>query len=70
MFDLTIRNGTVVTATETIRRPTSASPAGASPRSGRASPAGARDIDARGPLVLPGGIDSHCHVEQLSVAWA
>ncbi|MCB8881270.1 dihydropyrimidinase [Acidisoma cellulosilytica] len=26
---------------------------------------GARVIDATGKLVLPGGIDSHCHVEQL-----
>jgi dihydropyrimidinase len=25
-----------------------------------------REIDARGKLVLPGGVDSHCHVEQLS----
>ena len=25
-----------------------------------------RDIDARGRLVLPGGVDSHCHVEQVS----
>jgi dihydropyrimidinase len=29
-------------------------------------PAGVRDIDASGHLVLPGGIDSHCHVEQIS----
>jgi dihydropyrimidinase len=29
-------------------------------------PAGARDIDAAGRYVLPGGIDSHCHIEQLS----
>ena len=27
---------------------------------------GAREIDARGKLVLPGGVDSHCHIEQLS----
>ncbi len=26
----------------------------------------ARDIDAAGRLLLPGGIDSHCHVEQFS----
>lgn len=32
----------------------------------RGLPAGATDIDARGRLVLPGGIDSHCHVEQIS----
>jgi dihydropyrimidinase len=29
---------------------------------------GARDIDARGRLVLPGGVDVHAHVEQLSAA--
>ncbi len=27
---------------------------------------GERTIDARGKLVLPGGVDSHCHVEQVS----
>ena len=25
---------------------------------------GARDIDAGGKLVLPGGIDAHCHLDQ------
>ena len=29
-------------------------------------PAGTRDIDATGRWVLPGGIDSHCHIEQVS----
>ena len=29
-------------------------------------PRGAREIDAAGRLVLPGGVDSHCHIEQLS----
>src|SRR3979490_2728543 len=27
-----------------------------------------REIDARGKLVLPGGVDSHAHIEQLSAA--
>jgi len=27
--------------------------------------AGARTLDAGGLLVLPGGVDSHCHIEQL-----
>ena len=31
-------------------------------------PAGARVIDANGLLVMPGGVDSHCHIEQLSGA--
>ena len=28
----------------------------------------AREIDAAGKLVLPGGIDSHCHIEQVTAA--
>jgi dihydropyrimidinase len=28
--------------------------------------AGAAEIDATGRLVMPGGVDSHCHVEQIS----
>src|SRR5215467_11254610 len=35
---------------------------------GRGLPAGAREIDATGKLVLPGGIDSHAHIEQVSAA--
>ena len=35
---------------------------------GRSLPAGKREIDARGKLVLPGGVDSHAHIEQLSAA--
>ena len=31
-------------------------------------PGGRREIDARGKLVLPGGVDSHAHIEQLSAA--
>ena len=29
-------------------------------------PRGAQEIDAAGKLLLPGGVDSHCHIEQLS----
>src|SRR3954465_12870525 len=32
----------------------------------RGLPKGRIDIDAAGRWVLPGGIDSHCHIEQLS----
>src|SRR5205807_7492518 len=35
---------------------------------GQGLAAGAREIDARGKLVLPGAIDSHCHIEQKSSA--
>jgi dihydropyrimidinase len=64
-FDLVVRNGTVVTAADTI-------PCDVGVRDGRVVALGTRltkgerDIDASGKLVLPGGIDSHCHVEQLS----
>ncbi len=64
-FDLTVRNATVVTAAKTFR-------ADIGVREGRIAaiepslPPGARDIDASGKLVMPGGVDSHCHVEQLS----
>jgi dihydropyrimidinase len=64
-FDLTVRNGTVVTASDTIRCDVGV-------RDGRILamevdlPSGRRDLDAAGHLVLPGGVDSHCHVEQLS----
>ncbi|MGE5794336.1 MAG: dihydropyrimidinase, partial [Bacteroidota bacterium] len=66
-FDLTIRNGTVATASDTFQ-------ADIGVKDGRIAAIGAglapaaRDVDARGKLVLPGGVDSHCHVEQLSSA--
>src|SRR5260221_3815466 len=64
-FDLTVRHGTIATEHETLR-------ADVGIRDGRIIaietklPAGRRDLDAGGMLVLPGGVDSHCHVEQLS----
>ena len=27
---------------------------------------GKRDIDAKGKYVLPGGVDTHCHIEHIS----
>ena len=65
-LDLVIRNGTVVTAADSLRRPTSACAAGASSPSPRTCRARRSEIDAAGKLVLPGGVDSHCHIEQLS----
>src|ERR1051326_6695118 len=66
-FDLVIRGGTLVTATDTaeadvgIRGETVAA-------IGRGLEAGRREIDARGKLVMPGGVDPHCHIEQLSAS--
>ncbi|MGH6918263.1 MAG: dihydropyrimidinase, partial [Geminicoccaceae bacterium] len=64
-LDLVIRNGTVVTAADSAWCDVGV-------RQGRIValaedlPRGVREIDARGRLVLPGGVDSHCHIEQLS----
>ncbi|MCL6608941.1 MAG: dihydropyrimidinase [Geminicoccaceae bacterium] len=66
-FDLVIRGGTVVTASELFH-------ADLGIRDGRIAaigeelPAGREELDAHGLLVLPGGVDSHCHIEQLSAA--
>ncbi|MFN0299214.1 MAG: dihydropyrimidinase [Burkholderiales bacterium] len=64
-FDLTIRNGTIATATETTRCDIGIKGEKIVAIADRL-PAGARDIDAAGRYVLPGGIDSHCHIEQIS----
>lgn len=66
-YDIVIRGGLVATGAGTIR----ADLAVAGERIaaiGDGLGAGAREIDASGRLVLPGGVDSHCHVEQLSGA--
>ncbi|ANN79476.1 dihydropyrimidinase [Bordetella flabilis] len=64
-FDLTIRNGRISTASDTFHADIGVRD-GIIAAVGRGLPAGRRDIDAQGRWVLPGGIDSHCHVEQLS----
>ena len=65
--DLVIRGGTIVTATDTYR-------ADIGVREGRivalaeALPPGRTELDASGRLVLPGGVDSHAHIEQLTAS--
>ncbi len=66
-FDLTIRNGTIVNAADTTRGDIGVR-AGKIVAIADKLPAGARDLDATGRHVLPGGIDSHCHVAQLSAS--
>ena len=64
-YDLIIRGGQVATSAETftadvaIRGETIAS-------IGRDLGAAKREIDATGKWVLPGGVDGHAHIEQLS----
>jgi dihydropyrimidinase len=66
-YDLVIRNGTVVTAADTARCDVGIKD-GTVVALGRALESGARELDASAKLVLPGGIDSHCHIEQRSSA--
>ena len=66
-YDCVIRGGHVATATDDYD-------ADIGIRDGKIAAIGARlgkaktEIDARNRLVLPGGVDSHCHIEQLSAA--
>lgn len=64
-YDLVIRGGTVGTA-DTQFAADVAINGETIVAIGRELPAGRREIDARGRYVLPGGIDSHTHIEQLS----
>ena len=64
-FDLVIRGGTLVTAAQVMQCDIGV-------RDGRVAalavdlPVGHREIDATARLVLPGGVDAHCHMEQSS----
>jgi dihydropyrimidinase len=66
-FDLVIRGGTVATATDSFK-------ADVGIRGDKVAAIadgldkGSREIDARGKLVLPGGVDAHGHIEQLSAS--
>jgi dihydropyrimidinase len=66
-YDLVIRNGTVATAADTIECDVGIK-GGVVATLGRGLGRGTREINAAGKLVLPGGIDSHCHIEQRSSA--
>src|SRR5256886_5223058 len=66
-YDLVIRNGTVATAADTTQCDIGVR-GGTIVALGQGLAAGARDIDAGVKLVLPGAIDSHCHIEQRSSA--
>ena len=66
-FDLVIRNGTVATAADTTDCDIGIKD-GLVAILGKNLGPGAQEIDASGRLVLPGGIDSHCHIEQRSSA--
>jgi dihydropyrimidinase len=64
-FDLVVRNGRVATANEILEADVGARD-GVIAAIGKGLAPAKREIDAAGRWVLPGGIDSHCHIEQLS----
>lgn len=62
-FDLIIRNGTVVTASDTMQCDIGIA-GGRIVQLGLDLGEAAQVIDAGGKLVLPGGVDAHCHLDQ------
>jgi dihydropyrimidinase len=65
-FDLVIRGGTVVTAADMMEADVGIS--GESVAALGRGLEGRRVINANGKLVTPGGVDSHCHIEQLAAS--
>jgi dihydropyrimidinase len=62
-LDMVVRNATVVTASDTTQTEIGVKD-GKIVLLGQSLPAGKVEIDAKGKYVLPGGIDSHVHIEQ------
>ena len=62
-FDLVIRNGTVATAGD-VQRCDVGIRGGRIVALGEGLPKAKEEIDATGLLVLPGGVDAHCHFDQ------
>ena len=67
VYDLVIRGGRVATVSDVFEADVAIS-GETIVAVGRGLPGARREIDARGKLVLPGGVDSHAHIEQLSAA--
>lgn len=62
-FDIIIRNGTIVTASDTVQCDI-AIVDGRIAGLGHDLGSAGQEIDASGKLVLPGGVDAHCHLDQ------
>ncbi len=62
-FDLVLRNARVATASDTFDADI-AIRGGRIVQLGTGLAAGAREIDAAGRVVTPGGVDAHCHLDQ------
>jgi dihydropyrimidinase len=64
-YDLVIRNGHTVTDKDKLKQDVGICD-GKIVTLGNIAEKGLREIDAAGLLILPGGIDAHCHIEQKS----
>jgi dihydropyrimidinase len=64
-YDLVIRNGVVATAADVFAADIGISD-GRIAAIGTRLAGGRREMDASGRIVTPGGVDSHCHIEQRS----
>lgn len=64
--DLVIRNADVATASDRFKADIGILDGRIVALANRL-PAAAEEIDAEGLLVLPGGVDSHCHIDQRSI---
>ena len=62
-FDLVVRNARVATASDTFGADIGIR-GGRIVQLGSELAAGAREIDAAGRVVTPGGVDAHCHLDQ------
>ncbi|HSC00082.1 MAG TPA: amidohydrolase family protein, partial [Burkholderiaceae bacterium] len=62
-FDLVVRNACVATASDTFDADI-AVVGGRVVQLGQRLAGGAREIDAAGRVVTPGGVDAHCHLDQ------
>jgi dihydropyrimidinase len=66
-YDCVIRGGRIATASDVFVADVAITD-GTIQAIGRGLGSGRREIDATGHYVLPGGIDSHAHIEQMSAA--
>jgi dihydropyrimidinase len=62
-FDLVVRRARVATASDVFDADIGVRE-GRIAQLGQGLPAGAREIDAAGRVVTPGGVDAHCHLDQ------
>jgi len=65
-YDLIIRNGTVVTAADTFKGDVGVVGGKVAALGRKLKHSAVREIDARGRILLPGGIDAHVHLQLLA----